>query len=99
MQYIPLISKYRSYQYREYRFWSPTMGDYAARISMPGGYGAAQIHHNQNVASMEWYAIVQAPEHGREYREKRDGVLDAITDAIHRGDPPGEVETNHPAMR
>ena len=91
MPYQPFISKYRSWQYREHRFWSPLMGDYAARISMPGGEIAAQAHGPQ-ASTMEYYAIVRAPEHGRLYREAREVALDAISDAIMRGDEPGEVE-------
>ena len=90
MRDVPFISKYRSAHYREHRYWSPLMGENAVRLSMPGGAEAARVHGPQ-AATMEYYAIVRAPEHGRLYREAREAALDAIWAAIMRGDPPGEV--------
>lgn len=64
--------------YSAYRFWSPLLGADAVRFSMVGERNA------------EYFAIVPGGE-GRVYRENRDRALDAIEDAIARGDEPGEV--------
>ena len=66
--------------YREYTFWSPVLGDAAARLSMPDDHG------------LEYFAIVRRPSNGREWREARADALQAIEAAILRGDQPGEVK-------
>lgn len=66
--------------YSEYRFWSPTLGCDAARLSMFDEHGG------------EFYMIVPCEE-GRVYREKRQSSLEIIAAAIGMGLDPGEVRT------
>lgn len=64
--------------YREFRFWSPLMGQEAARISMVDDRCG------------EFFMIIPASG-GREYREARNAAIDAISTAIDIGLSPGEV--------
>lgn len=41
----------------------------------------------------EFFALVPS-NRGTKWRERRNAILDAIDDAIMRGDPPGEVEVS-----
>jgi hypothetical protein len=65
--------------YRAWRFWSPTLGVEAVRLSMVDEHGA------------EFYMIVPADRGAREWRQERDRALDVIADAIDAGAQPGEV--------
>ena len=64
--------------YREMRFWSPVLGCDAARLSMVDERGG------------EFWRVVPVSG-GKAWREARDRALDAIEDAVARGDEPGEV--------
>lgn len=63
----------------EFRFWSPTLGVDAARISMVGA-------QNQ-----EYFAIIEADVPGSVYRWRRSVTRAIIEDAIRRQCPPGNV--------
>lgn len=63
--------------YAEFDFWSPTLGAEAARLSMV------------NEAGEEFYAIVERSE-GREWRQRKDRALEALTTAIDAGMEPGQ---------
>jgi hypothetical protein len=65
--------------YREYRHYSPTFGMNAVRLSMVDWHGG------------EFWRIIAIDGNAEKYREDRDLALDAIEDAIARGDDPGEV--------
>ena len=81
--------------YHEYRYWSPTLGGDAVRLSMVDKRGG------------EFYRIILVSsgfvrdDDGKRvsrYRVERDRALDAIEDAVrrsdqHGGDEPGEVVT------
>lgn len=65
--------------YREFVYWSPTLGRKAARLSMVDSRGG------------EFFAVVPADDVAL-YRKRRAEALDAIELAIAVGEPPGEVE-------
>lgn len=64
--------------WQQLRFWSPTLGTDAVRLSVVDDRGG------------EFYRIIPAVV-GRKYREERDRVLDELEDAIASGAEPGEV--------
>lgn len=64
--------------YQQIKFWSPALGGYAWRISMPNAHGH------------ELFMIVDDGT-GRERRARKAAALEAIQAAIERGDQPGEV--------
>lgn len=66
--------------YSEYRYWSPTLGCDAARISMFDRHGK------------EFFMILPC-EDARTYRVARETAVDAIATAIDIGCMPGEVRT------
>ncbi len=70
----------RSRVYREYTYWSPLLGSYATRLSVPDDQGS------------EFFAIVERPISGHDWRMARAEALQTIEAAILRGDAPGEVE-------
>jgi hypothetical protein len=76
--------------YREFRFWSPTLGCEAVRLSVVGG-AAATLFHGPGVAHQEYFAILRADETGKKYRDRRNAALAAIDAAIADGQGPGEV--------
>jgi hypothetical protein len=76
--------------WREYRFWSPLLGQEACRVSMTGDVEAA-VQHGRPAADAEYYAIIPAAQ-GRAHREARERALETIEAAILRGQEPGEVE-------
>lgn len=65
--------------YFAHRYWSPTLGMPAVRLSMADDHGG------------EFWRIIPVDGSSAKYREDRDAALDAIEDAIARGDDPGEV--------
>ena len=65
--------------YREQHFWSPTLGLDAVRLSIGDGRGG------------EFFVIVPREDAGKRWRERREQLLDALGEAIERGDEPGEV--------
>jgi len=76
--------------YREYRFWSPTLGREAVRLSVVGGAEAARFH-GSGVVTQEYFAIIPADETGRKYRDRRNAALAALDAAIAVGRERGEV--------
>ena len=72
--------------YHEYRHYSPLTDSEMVRVSMVG-------RQNQ-----EYFSIIAAEPSGKAYRERRDKALDALEEAIDRGDPPGhyEVQSDRP---
>ena len=64
--------------FQEMRFWSPTLGCDAARLSMTDERGS------------EYFMIVPR-EAGARWREKRAEAVEVIERAIHDGVEPGEV--------
>lgn len=65
--------------YVEHRFYSPLLDSEAVRISIADLYNS------------EYFCIVAAPSNGRFLREARERALNALMDAVDRGDEPGEV--------
>lgn len=65
-------------QYHENLYWSIALGGDVARLSMADDQGR------------EYFAIVSAEQPG--YRDRRMGALEALMEAIDRGDDPGQVE-------
>jgi hypothetical protein len=65
--------------YATMRFWSPLLGSPAVRLSMVDDRGG------------EFYSIIAVDRSAKAYRAARDRALDAIEEAIYRGDEPGEV--------
>lgn len=65
--------------YQEVRFWSPTLGCQAARVSMADGRGG------------EHYCIIPF-EQGRPWREARAEALERVMEHIRWGKEPGEVK-------
>lgn len=65
--------------YFAHRFWSPTLGGNAVRLSMADDHGG------------EHWRIIPIDGNAEKYRKDRDAALDTIEDAIARGDDPGEV--------
>lgn len=63
---------------REYRFWSPMLGEEALRISC------------YNERGHEYFMIVSA-ENGKKLRELRHNAAEKFYDAIQSGRDPGEV--------
>lgn len=63
---------------REYRFWSPLLGEEALRLSVYNQHGH------------EYFAIVPA-EDGKKLRELRQTWGERFYDAITSGQDPGEV--------
>jgi hypothetical protein len=64
---------------REYRFWSPVLGDHACRLSMPDERGG------------EYWMVVARPSHGREWRDARRAAVEALEAAADEGLEPGEI--------
>lgn len=64
---------------KEYRYWSPILGDEALRIS----YYNARGH--------EYFVIVSAAD-GKALRELRQRAAERFYDAIQSGQEPGEVQ-------
>lgn len=63
------------------RFWSPTLGSDAARVSMFDAHGR------------EFYMIVP-DEGGQAWRDRRDTCVEALATAIDMNLDPGEVRTS-----
>lgn len=68
-----------SLTYRALRFWSPTTGCNAVRLSMYDARGG------------EHYAVIPQAGTGMQNKEARFAALDAIADAIEQGRDPGAV--------
>lgn len=66
--------------FREHRYWSPTLGLDAVRLSMAGQRGS------------EFFVVVPKDDSRKRWRERREELLDALAEAIERGDEPGEVK-------
>ena len=65
--------------FREYKFWSPMLGENSVRLSVPDDHGR------------EVFMILPMPTSGKAWRDEREEALQAIEAAIMRGDEPGEV--------
>jgi hypothetical protein len=74
---------------REYHFWSPTIGDWTARLSVSGKDGR------------EYWRIVARPASGGAWRDARRESAEALFAALDAGLEPGEVlfdeETSYPS--
>lgn len=64
--------------WQELRYWSIMRCGNEARISAVDARGD------------EYYVLIDGG-HGKDYRERRAAALDRISDAMTRGDEPGEV--------
>ncbi len=71
--------------WQEFRFWSPTLGCNAARISMTDRHGG------------EFFKIIPRDASAKAYREAREKALDEIEDAIAARQQPGEVHEDEQA--
>nr|WKF58815.1 hypothetical protein HUO10_003316 [Paraburkholderia busanensis] len=69
-------------RYSEFRFWSPTLGCRAARVSMFNSNGA------------EFFCVVPMDGTGKQNKAERHKALEAIADAIENGSEPGVVILN-----
>lgn len=65
--------------YYEFRFWSPTLGSDALRISLTDDKGS------------EYFVIIADPGTGKSYRQAKSDALDTLTAAIEQRLPPGQV--------
>lgn len=65
-------------RYNCFRYWSPVLGEWAARISKWDKYGG------------EFYCII-ADEKGKAFRKARESAIIMIDEAIKMGLNPGEV--------
>lgn len=67
-------------QYRSFRFWSPAHDCQAERLSMWDSQGG------------EFFVILPLRGSTKQNKMERQKALEAIADAIERGDQPGCVE-------
>ena len=67
-------------RHREFVRWSPTLGDWAARLSVAGKDGH------------EYFMVLVKPTSGREWRDRRKQAVEALHAAVDLGLEPGEIE-------
>lgn len=65
--------------YTQYKYWSIIEGCNVMRLSM------------RNDRGDEYFSIVPCGSSGKAARQARENALDVISDAIERGDEPGQV--------